>query len=331
MKAVYLLNEKSYDLIYGKEERERLASLLDFPFQVLDSEKLAKLEQGVLADVEVVVSGWGMPRLDSALLSHMPNLKLVLYGAGSVRGFATPEMWERGIRVVSAWAANAVPVSEFALAEILFSLKHGWGRAAEYKSKRGRMSPQAPPPGAYKSTVGLISLGMIGRMIVEHLKHFELRIIAFDPYVSKENAAAMGIELVGLQDIFKESDVVSCHTPWLKETEKMLRQEHFESMKPGATFINTARGAVVDETGMIEVLKKRPDLYAVLDVTYPEPPVSESPLYDLPNVILTPHIAGSMGNECRRMGNLVIEELQRYIAGEKLRYEISQAMAEKMA
>ena len=134
-----------------------------------------------------------------------------------------------------------------------------------------------------------------------------------------------------LPEIFKESDVVSCHTPWLKETEKMLRREYFESMKPGATFINTARGAVVDEAGMIEVLKKRPDLYAVLDVTYPEPPVPESPLYDLPNVILTPHIAGSMGNECRRMGNLVVDELQRYIAGEKLRYEISQAMAEKMA
>jgi len=331
MKAIYLLNGKSYDLIYGQEERAKLASVLDFVSQPLDAEKLLKLSGDAFSDVEVIVSGWGMPRLDAALLARFPKLKLVLYGAGSIKGFATPEMWARGIRVVSAWAANAVPVAEFAFAEIIFSLKHGWRFATEYKSGRGGIRKDVPPPGAYKSTVGLISLGMIGKMIVEKLKQLELRVIAFDPYVSTTDGEAIGVEIMELSEVFRKADVVSCHTPWLKETEKMLRKEHFESMKSGATFINTARGAVIDENGMIEALRSRPDIYAVLDVTYPEPPVAESPLYDLPNVILTPHIAGSMGSECQRMGNLVIEEFKRYLAGEKLRYEISQAMAEKLA
>lgn len=115
------------------------------------------------------------------------------------------------------------------------------------------------------------------------------------------------------------------------DTEKMLRREHFEVMKPGATFINTARGAVVDEAGMIEVLKSRPDLFAVLDVTYPEPPLPDSPFYDLPNVVLTPHIAGSMGNECRRMGRYMIDEFRRYQAGEPFHYEVTNDMMSRLA
>lgn len=111
----------------------------------------------------------------------------------------------------------------------------------------------------------------------------------------------------------------------------MLGREHFAAMKPGATFLNTARGAIVREAELIEVLRARPDLLAVLDVTYPEPPVPGSPFYTLPNVILTPHIAGSLDQECQRMGQIVVDELKRFLAGEPLQWAISQQQAAVMA
>ncbi len=141
----------------------------------------------------------------------------------------------------------------------------------------------------------------------------------------------MGVELVSLDEACARADVVSLHTPWLKETEKMITGAHFRAMKQGATFLNTARGAVVDEPAMVEVLTERPDLFAVLDVTHPEPPAPDSPLYTLPNVILTPHIAGSMHNECRRMGQYAVDECRRYLAGEPLRWQVTRELADQLA
>jgi phosphoglycerate dehydrogenase-like enzyme len=137
--------------------------------------------------------------------------------------------------------------------------------------------------------------------------------------------------LVSLERIFAQADVVSLHTPNLPSTRGMITGAHFSAMKSGASFINTARGAVVRETEMLQVLARRPDLTAVLDVTDPEPPVPGSALYSLPNVILTPHIAGSLQGECRRMGRYMLEELQRYLAGEPLRWTITREQAARLA
>ncbi len=332
LKAIYLISQNFHDLIYGDDERRELEQMLEFVCPGIDPEELSNVSPETLNDVEVIVTGWGMVEMNSAMLELFPKLQLILYGAGSIKNVVTPEMWDRGVRIVSAWAANAVPVAEFSLAEIIFSLKHGWAAMEYYKQGHGKRRKRSEiPPGGYGSTVGLISLGMIGRILVRMLRMFDMRIIAYDPFVSGEQAEELGIELVSLEKVFSRSDVISCHTPWLKETEKMLRKEHFETMKQDATFINTARGAVVDEPAMIEVLKKRPDIYAVLDVTYPEPPEEDSSLYDLPNVVLTPHIAGSMGPECRRMGHYMVEELKLYLDGQSLKHEITREMAATMA
>ena len=257
-------------------------------------------------------------------------MKIIFYGAGSIKGFATDQMWNKGIRVVSAWAANAVPVAEFTFAEIILSLKNFWEASAKYKAERKKPALQNVF-GAYQVNVGLISLGMIGKMVLEKLKTLELNVFAYDPFVSAEKGKELGCEMLSLEELFQKSHVISCHTPWLKQTEKMITGKHFELMMPGATFINTARGAVVDETTMIEVLKKRPDIYAVLDVTWPEPPNPDSPLYDLPNVILSPHIAGSMGKECKRMAQYIVEEVKRFVKGEKLKYEITREINKILA
>lgn len=328
LKAAYVLDPGAFDLIYGPAERADIAKVVEVTESPISGKDIAAhLDQ--LRDVEIIFSGWGGPVLDEKVLAGMPKLKAVFYGAGTIKGVVTDSFWQRNIPITSSYAANAVPVAEFTLAQILFSLKAGWNCIMHSRLQRSFNHPNMA--GAYGSTVGLVSLGMIGRRVAQLLQPFDVKVIAFDPIVSADSVRDLGIELVSLAQLFKQSDVVSLHTPWLKETENMIDGSLIASMKPGATLINTSRGAIVNEPEMIEVLKKRPDLWAVLDVTYPEPPVAGSPLWELPNVILTPHIAGSMQNECRRMGRVVVDELNRFLRQEPLRFSISRERAAVMA
>ncbi|MBO0791908.1 MAG: hydroxyacid dehydrogenase [Ktedonobacteraceae bacterium] len=329
LKGLYVLRTDAYDKIYGPEERSDIAELVDIYAEQQTEESLRERPE-LLAEADVIFSGWGMVPLDEALLKHAPRLSMVFYGAGSVRYFVTDALWERGIRICSSYAANAVPVSEYTLAAILFSLKHGWRFASTVRQLR-HYPERRHMPGAYGSTVGIVSLGMVGRLVCERLRPFDLNVIAYDPFVSAEEAREMGVRLVSLEELFASADVVSLHTPLLDSTRGMIGRQYFSSMKPWSTFINTSRGAIVHEEEMIAVLQQRPDLQAVLDVTNPEPPAAESALYTLPNVIVTPHIAGSQGDECRRMGRLMVDELRRYLAGEALRWEISRERAEMLA
>ena len=324
MKGLFILNPSSYTVIYGPQEREQIGSLVDIYAAPQTGETVLQNPQ-VLEQAEAIFSGWGCPVLSENLLRFAPSLKVVFYGAGSIKYFVTDAFWERNIQVTSAYAANAVPVVEYCLAHILLGLKSTWQQALLCRQKH--TFERLPVAGAYGSTVGLVSLGIIGRMLVERLKTFEVRILAYDPYLDEYP----GVTLCSLEDIFKQSDVVSVHTPWLKETEGLITGAHLEMMKPYSTFINCSRGAIVREMEMIAVMRQRPDLTAVLDVTHPEPPLADSVLYTLPNVILTPHIAGSIGKECRRMGRYMVEELRRYLAGQPLKYGLSRQQLEKMA
>jgi phosphoglycerate dehydrogenase-like enzyme len=327
LKGLFVLHTSAYERIYGPREIAEIEQLVDIyaPQQTAAS---VKENPSILAEAEVIFSGWGMAPLDEAFLAAAPNLEAVFYGAGSIRGFATDAAWDRGILITSAYAANAIPTAEFALSQILFSLKRGWFHALAIK-RDGRYPEKEPVAGAYESVVGLISLGMIGSYVAKLLQAFEVNVLTYTS--SEEKAIKLGAERCALDEVFRRSDVVSLHTPWIEETEGMITGEHFAMMKPNATFINTARGAVVREDEMIETLRQRPDLFAVLDVTYPEPPRPGSPLYTLPNVVLTPHIAGSLDNECRRMGRYAVNELKRYVNGEPPLWGISREQAARLA
>jgi len=328
-KALYILHENAFHLVYGAPEQAEISQLVEIiaPPQTAGS---IQERPDLLAEVEIILSGWGAPKMDAAFLKKAPKLRAVFYGAGSVRNIVTPEFWERNITLANAYAANAVPVAEYTVATILFSLKLGWKCLLANKGL-GEMPDRLDIPGAYGSTVSLVSLGMIGRLVREKLKAFDLNVIVYDPFLSEAGAKELGVEKVSMDDAFRRGDVVSLHSPLLPETIGMVRKEHFAAMKKRATFINTARGMIVDEPGMIEVLQVRPDLQAVLDVTYPEPPVEGSPLYTLPNVVLTPHIAGSMSSECRRMGRYMIDDLRSFLSGQPLRWQLSREKAAVMA
>ena len=327
--AVYLMAAEAFDSVYGPEDRKAIASQVKILDEVI-SPQAYRASSEVWPEVEMIFSGWGMVPMDESFFRRFPKVKMVFYGAGTVRSFVTDAFWRRKVRLTNAAAANAVPVSEFTISQILFALKHGL-QQMWFIRKHGKFPPSYLLPGAYQTTVGLISIGRIGRLVAERLQHFDLKVIAYDPLFSPEEAANLNVKLVSLEEVFALADVISCHTPVLKTTERMIQGRHFEAMKPGATFINTARGVIVDEPEMIHVLKKRSDIYAMLDVTEPMPPVAGSPLYTLDNVMLTPHIAGSLGFECRRMGRSMVEELDRYLTGKALQYEIDENRFQTMA
>lgn len=284
-----------------------------------------------LAQVEVIVGTWGMPLLDAEFLAAAPNLRAVFYAAGSVKGFVTDASWDRGILVSSAWTANGIPVAEYTIGTILLSLKRFWHLTRAMREPGGLGGNDLRVPGGYHSKVGLVSLGVIGRATARLLRPFEIDVFAYDPFLPSDQAGEIGVTLISLEDLFRECDVVSIHTPWIPSTERMIGRKLLSSMKEGATLINTSRGAVVAEDELCEVLAERPDLSAVLDVTYPEPAAPDSPLRSLPNVMLTPHIAGSMQAEHARMARWMADELVRFASGEPLRYRVERDMLAKMA
>jgi phosphoglycerate dehydrogenase-like enzyme len=277
----------------------------------------------LLAPAEYIVSTWGMPMLDTGFLNRVPRVRGVFYAAGSVKGFVTPEFWQRGITLSSAAPCNATPVAEYTVGVILLSNKRFWPSIG---GQRKEIVAQGVP-GNYRRTVGLISASMVGREVIRLLKGFDLDILLYDPFVDADEAARLGVRLVDLPELMAESDIVSLHAPNLPHLRHMINADLLSKMKDGATFINTARGALVDEAALIAELQSG-RIWAVLDVTDPEPPVPGSPLYTLPNVIYTPHIAGSMEQECHRMADFEIDELERFLRGEPLKNAIQ---AEKLA
>ncbi len=329
LRALVICPPEHREHVFPPDVLQEIAALADCPWPVLDPKNWADAGEA-LGGADVIFSTWGMPKLSEEFLGMCPSLKAVYYAAGSVKGFATDEAWERRVTISSAWAANGVPVAEYSLAAILLSLKRFWHFSREMREGRATHSGLSVP-GAYHSKVGLVSLGAVGRATARLLRPFELTLLAHDPFLDPEQAIDLNVGLVPLNQLFRESDVVSLHAPWIPATENMINGGLISSMKQGATLINTSRGAIINEGEMVEVLASRPDLTAILDVTYPEPTPADSPLRSLPNVVLTPHIAGSMQGECARMASWMADELRRYIAGEPLLHSVTRDMLAKMA
>ena len=275
-----------------------------------------------LSDVECVLSTWGMPKLDESLLARMPRLRAVFYGAGSVKEFVTPAMWARGIVVSSSAMANAVGVAEYTVAVIMLSNKRFWAMM--------RSSRHVVVPGNYRRTVGIIGASLVGREVIRRLKGTDLDLLLYDPFVDSAEAARLGVKKTELPELMSASDVVSLHAPNLPGLRHMINAGLLARMRDGATFINTARGALLDEKALMAELQSG-RLFAVLDVSDPEPPVADSPLFSMPNVIFTPHIAGAMGQECQRLADFAIDELERFLAGQPLQNPVTREVLDKLA
>ncbi|SED19707.1 Phosphoglycerate dehydrogenase [Streptomyces sp. 2314.4] len=269
-----------------------------------------------LAEAEVLLTCWGAPLLTSRVLAAAPRLRAVVHAAGSVKHHITEVCWQRGIAVASVASANALPVAEYTLAAILFANKRVLHAAHRYRALRAPHDwhRELSDAGNYGRTVGIIGASRIGRRLIALLRPFDLHVLLHDPYVDAAEAARLGAAPVPLDTLCAESGIVTVHAPQLPATHHMLGARELALMPDGATLINTARGSLIDETALLpELLTGR--LNAVLDVTDPELPPPDSPLYDLPNVLLTPHIAGSLGGELHRLADRALDEVARFASG----------------
>jgi phosphoglycerate dehydrogenase-like enzyme len=307
-----------------------IGRLLDAePLQRFDDERAKRL----LSEAEILITGWGAPYVGREVLAFAPKLKLVVHAAGTVKGLIDAEIFDAGIAVSHAAEANAAPVAEFTLAAIIFAGKHVFRFRDLYVGDRNRDRThpmQSQAIGNYRRTVGIIGASRIGRRVIDLLMPFDYQVLLFDPTVDPDQARAMGTRKVELDDLLRRSDIVSIHAPSLPSTRHMIDAAKLVLMKDGATLINTARGVLIDEDALLDVLKTG-RIDAIIDVTDPEIPGPESAFYDLPNVFLTPHIAGAVGLERTRLGEMAADEAERFIQGEPLLYGLTLESLENIA
>lgn len=313
--------------LMSEAQWRRLRSIADVDRDVIADFHAAGIDDRI-ADADYVFSGWGPDgRIDEQVLERMPSLKGVAAAAGTATKLFTPQALrtarDRGVLLSNSGYVNGIPVAEFCLAAILMANKDLFRAERIYGERRAYINREEefPTAGNYRKTVGLVTASSrIGRHLLGLLKPYRMRVLAESRSMDERQTASYGAEKADLETIFRESDVVSLHMPSLPATRGMIDAKYFRLMKDGATFLNTARGAVVNADDMLTELNTG-RINAILDVTDPDEPLSpDSPLWDMPNVVLTPHIAGSEGTELQAMGENVVNELSRMIADEPLEY-----------
>ena len=280
--------------------------------------------QSALQRTEVLVTGWGTPSIKDWLKTWSPEtskLRLVAHTAGSVKFLLSQELLDKGLLVSHANDSLAEAVAEFTVGGIIAMRRQMFLSANRYQ--RHQPAPEYTTmrelPG---SQVGIIGASAIGRRVIAWLKPWQVKILLFDPYLTDQQAIALDAERVSLIDLFRRSDIISLHAPITPETIGMLGREHFQVMKDGALFVNTARGILIDADALLAELKTG-RISALLDVTDPtEPLPADSPFFGLENCVLTPHQAGNSLEARLRQGRYIGEEILAYLEGKPLQHRV---------
>lgn len=290
-----------------------------------------------LAACEILITGWGSPRLGPAALARMPRLGHVVHCAGTVKTLFDPAVFARGVTVSNAADANAVPVAQYTLAAIILGAKRaftlarrlGAGSVDEHGSHRDLTG--LPWLGTRGLTVGVIGASRIGTRVVRLVREvLDASVLLYDPYTDAGLTADPAVRRVSLDELLRRSDVVSVHAPHTPETDKLIGAAELALMRDGTVLVNTARGGLVDTDALRrEILSGRID--AVLDVTDPEPLEEGDELHAAPNAFVTPHIAGALGNEITRLGDLAVAEIERITAGLPPSYAVDGAGLGRLA
>jgi D-3-phosphoglycerate dehydrogenase len=261
---------------------------------------------------------------DRAVLEQLPNLKALCARGIGVDRFDLDAATDLGIVCINLPRVFHREVAHHALSLWLSLVRkvvplNDWmkQRTTAEKMSLPRPPNSTPAHHIYGETFGIVSLGNIGRVVAGLLKPFEMNLIAYDPFVKPEDAAALGVTLVGsLNELFEQADFISAHTPLSKATHHMIGYEQFSRMKPTSLFMNTGRGPVVDEAGLIRALREGKLAGAGLDVQEKEPPDPDNPLLTMDNVILTPHVASASDKARVERARWIGIELGRVLNGQ---------------
>ncbi len=321
----------NYPRMFSADALDTLGSFADVVHagaRPADKEELISL----LAGADACITSWGVHCLDGDVLAAAPRLRAMAHMGSSIKRFVSPEFWRRGIHLTSAGIVLARDVAETTIGLMIVGRKRVFPLSRHLRDGGWRDSPVWDRWDARelaRSTVGIVGASNVGRHVIALLQPFEVEILVADPYLDDEDAAALGVTRVELDELLARSDVVSLHCPANERTHHLLDATTLPLLRDGAVLINTARGSLIDEDALVaEVRTGR--IHVFLDVMDPEPPAADSPLRQLDEVVLTPHIAGCIEN-CHRMGELAVDELRRFFAGEPAVYAITEDMLDRIA
>lgn len=295
------------------------------------SEQLSGAElREKITEAEAVVTGWGTAMIDESVLDGAKKLKLIVHTGGTVGNLVDASVYERGITVLSGNRLYAESVAEGTLCYIMTALR----RIPDYINtvRDGGWRSEADIwEGLFDRTVGIVGLGTISGILIELLQKFRVKIKLFSHYpVDKAFLEKNNCEEASLDEIFSECSIVSVHSALNSENRGLIKKEHFEKLRDGSLFVNTSRGAVIDETALIEELKKN-RFRAVLDVYNEEPLASGSVLRRLENVYCIPHMAGPTIDRRPIISMRLIEEMKNFFGGKPYdSLEITREIASRM-
>jgi len=328
-RVVLLMDTNQQRRVLDAATRDLLASFADV-VRTTQNRPLVEEEVAELLDgADACLTSWGVPALTNTVLAKADRLKIVCHAAGSVKPVVTDALWERGIRVSSGAAAIAIDVAQTAVALMVISVKRIVPYSRLIAAGGWSERPYGPPQEIHGKTIGIIGASHVGRNVIRLLRNFDVgTILVADPYLSDTAASELGVRHVTLPELLAQADVVSCHAPSTAATRHLLNAENLRLLKNGAILINTSRGALIDEAALIAQLRTG-RIYACLDVFDPEPPSPDSELRRLPNVLLTPHLAGCV-SDCTRCGRFAVEDLRRFLTGEPPCYEVTKDMLDRV-
>ena len=308
--------------LFSPADLDRLTRIFDIDTTrtIVDFTVVAPAE---LAGIDVLITGWGSPRIGAVQLDAMPRLRGIFHAAGTVKDHLGHEAWDRGIRVTSAASANAYPVAEYTLAMILLAGKRVPDSIRGYAEHPSAYFDSTDPAiGNYQRTVGIVGASRVGRRVIELLRPFDVEVLLYDPHLSPGDPVLSDATAVGIDALFAASSVVSIHAPLLPETRGMIGRDQLSLLPDGATVINTARAPIIDQDELESAVRER-GIRAILDVSDPEPLPADHPLRAMAGVVLTPHIAGALGNELRRLGECATREAELFVAGEPAEHPVT--------
>lgn len=279
----------------------------------------------VIGEYDGLITGWGSPRLTDEVLNAASRLRIVAHSAGSVKAYIPEAVLKRGIMVSSAAIAMSPAVAEFSLILVFLGLRpvhhydhgmrHGrrtWDNAAVTGLGRELAGAQ----------IGVVGAGGIGRIFIRQLKALGADPWVFDPYLAEAAAAELGARKVTLDTLMTECPIVVNHAPTTPETHHMIGKRELGLMGDGGYLVNTARSWVIDQEALLAELQTG-RLRAALDVFDHEPLPLDHPLRSLPNVILTPHVAGATREGYYRQGDCAVRDISNAFAGNPLAHEVT--------
>ena len=326
-KVGIVIRKSLRERILSDQDLELLKGFADVTINDEDRDIVDEEAAEFLQGMDGAMTSWNSGDLTPAILEGVPSLKIWVYGAGTVKGKISEEAWEKDIVVTSAAPVIADDVAELTMGFMTVGLRNvfPFSRAMREGEKKPSKTDART---LFRSTVGVISASQVGQRVMRLLQPYETRILLYDPFIDPQKAREeFGAEVTDLETIARESDVVTIHAPKLDATYHMWNETHFKLMADDCIFVNTSRGANLDEAALVAELEKG-RFFAFLDVTDPEPPVMDSPLRSLPNVVLTPHTAGM---QSYRIGARKVEELRRFFAGEDQLFQVTRDMLDRLA